>query len=107
VSSSTIGLGTVLSRSDEPVAVEVEGRVVMMSVDQGMYFGLEGVGPRIWSLLEEPRSVRDICETLAAEFDVDAATCEREVLSFLGELRSAELVRVHADSDAESAPNAG
>ena len=43
----------------EPVAVEVDRTVVMMSVEQGKYFGLEGTGPRIWALLERPRSVRE------------------------------------------------
>lgn len=86
---------TVVTRNDEPVAVELDRSVVMMSVDQGMYFGLEGTGPRIWSLLEQPRSVAQLCEDLMREFAVDAEVCRREVCAFLEELRRAQLVRFH------------
>jgi len=88
-----IGPDTVVTRSEEPVAVEADRSVVMMSVDQGMYFGLEGTGPRIWALLEQPRSVRQLCEELMREFDVDPAICRREVDTFLKHLRRAQLVR--------------
>jgi len=89
----SIALETVVSRNDEPVAVEVDRTVVMMSVDQGMYFGLEGTGPRIWALLERPRSVRELCDALVGEFAVDPELCRREVCTFLEELRRAQLVR--------------
>ena len=94
-SSSKIGPTTVVSRSDEPVAVEVDRTVVMMSIDQGMYFGLEGTGPRIWALLEHPTSVQQVCEALMREFEVEADACRQEVIEFLEELRRAQLIRVH------------
>ena len=67
----------------------------MMSIEQGMYFGLEGTGPRIWALLEQPRTVDDICTALMEEFDVDAEACRSVVLGFLQELADAKLVRFH------------
>lgn len=88
-----IGPDTMVTRNEEPVAVEADRAVVMMSVDQGMYFGLEGTGPRIWALLEKPRSVRQLCEELMREFDVDPAVCRHEVDTFLQQLRRAQLVR--------------
>lgn len=88
-----IGPDTVVTRSEEPVAVEADQAVVMMSVDQGMYFGLEGTGPRIWALLEQPRSVRALCDELMREFEVDPAVCRREVDTFLQKLQRAQLVR--------------
>ncbi len=108
VSTDTpIGPETLVTRSDEPVAVEVDHTVVMMSVDQGMYFGLEGVGPRIWSLLEQPRSVRQLCEALIAEFDVAPDICRREVGTFLEELRRAQLVRFHDPATNPVHPSSG
>ena len=93
--AAPIGPSTVVSRSDEPVAVEVDRKIVMMSVEQAMYFGLEGTGPRIWALLEQPRTVESLCEALMQEFDVDAEDCRREVIDFLEELRGAQLIHVH------------
>lgn len=103
-----IGPETLVTRSEEPVAVEVDRTVVMMSVDQGMYFGLEGVGPRVWSLLEQPRSVRQLCDALMNEFEVTPEVCRREVGTFLEELRRAQLVRFHdpATTPVHPAPGA-
>jgi hypothetical protein len=91
----------VVSRNEEPVAVEVEGRIVMMSLDHGMYYGLEGVGPRIWALLERPRRVSELCDVLTNEFDIDLESCRQEVLEFLGELRTAQLIRTHGETNGE------
>ena len=97
--STVIQSTTVVSRNEEPVAVDVDGTVVMMSVDQGMYFALEGVGSRIWALLEQPRSVSEVCETLTEEFEIDAEACRREVVGFLDELHGAQLIRIHDRDD--------
>ncbi|MFZ5624934.1 MAG: PqqD family peptide modification chaperone [Gemmatimonadota bacterium] len=102
-----ITLDTVIARNDEPVAVEVDRTVVMMSVEQGMYYGLEGAGPRIWALLEQPRTVGQVCDELSDEFDVDAEICRREVRDFLEELRRAGLVRVHDQAADPIRPPAG
>lgn len=83
---------TVVARNEEPVSVEVDRTVVMMSLAQGMYFGLEGTGPRIWALLERPRTVADLCDELGREFEVDPDECLRDVTAFVEELRRAQLV---------------
>lgn len=90
-----IEAATVMARSEEPVAVEVDRTVVMMSLAQGMYYGLEGPGPRIWALLERPRSVADLCAELAKEYQVSPETCFADVVTFLTEMRQAGLVRIH------------
>ena len=89
-----IGPDTLVVRSDEPVAVEVDRTVVMMSLAQGMYYGLEGVGPRIWALLEQPRSPAQLCAQLVTEFEVEAGECLGEICEFLEQLRHAELIRI-------------
>lgn len=104
---SPLGPDTLISRNDEPVAVEVDRSVVMMSIDQGMYFGLEGTGPRIWALLEQPRSVRQLCEALMGEFAVEPEVCRREVCTFLEELRRAQLVRFHDPATESLRPSHG
>jgi hypothetical protein len=89
------GPGTLISRNEEPVAVEADRTVVMMSVEQGMYFGLEGVGGRIWALLERPRTFAELCESLVAEFQVDPEVCRKDVGAFLQEMLRARLVRLN------------
>lgn len=85
---------TRLVQNREPVAVEVDRTIVMMSLDQGKYYGLEGAGGRIWKLLEEPRTVDDLCEALQREFDVEPDVCRRDVLEFLTELARERLILI-------------
>lgn len=102
-----IGPDTVVCRNDDLVAVEVDRTVVMMSVEQGMYFGLDGAGPRIWSLLGTPHTVDELCRELGQEFDVEPDVCRDDVRAFLGELVEAGLVRVHDQAAANTRPPAG
>jgi hypothetical protein len=88
-----IGRGELLERSPEPVAVKVDGAVVMMSIEQEMYFGLEGTAGRIWELLATPQSVESLCRQLTTEFDIEPAACEAEVRGFLSQLLEEGLVR--------------
>ncbi len=89
---NVIGPDTRVTRSDEPVAVEVDRTVVMMSVEQGKYFGLEGPGSRIWALLERPSTPHELRDALLKEFAVDPDQCLLDVCDFLEQLRLAGLV---------------
>jgi hypothetical protein len=66
-----------------PVGTE---EAVMMSVEAGRYYGLNAVGSRIWELLETPKTVAQLCAQICEEFEVDAQTCEADVLKFTGSL---------------------
>jgi Coenzyme PQQ synthesis protein D (PqqD) len=90
----SIGLDSVVVRNREPVTADVDGTAVMMSLLQGKYYGLDAVGTRIWELIEQPISARQLCDRLMEEFAVDAETCERDVLDFVRELAAEKLVEV-------------
>ena len=105
--SEPFGPDTIVARNDDLIAVEVDQTVVMMSVEQGMYFGLDGVGPRIWSLLETPHAFGDLCRELQQEYNVEPDVCRDEVQSFLTELIESGLVHVHGGSSAPARPPAG
>ena len=74
------------------VTGEVNGEVVALDVSGGECYGLNKVGSRVWSLLATPASLREICAILVKEYEIDVATCEREVSSLLDDLRAAGLI---------------
>ena len=67
---------------------------MILQMDDGVYFGLDEIGSRIWSLVQEARDVHGICTALTVEYDVTAADCEAAVIGLLRELRDAGLLRV-------------
>ena len=81
-----LGPSSVVTRSPEILDAEIDGETVMMSIENGEYYGLDEIGSTIWQLLEEPRSVDDLCRTLRQEYDVEEDKCRRDVTRFLGEL---------------------
>ena len=83
---------SIVAQSTEQVAEEIDGEVVMMSIPRGSYYGLDGVGARIWGLINEPRRVSDLCEVLLTEYDVERASCETQVLRFLNDMVAQGLV---------------
>jgi Coenzyme PQQ synthesis protein D (PqqD) len=85
-------LETIIARRSEPLTAPVDGDLVMLDPRHGRYFGLDEIGNRIWELLERPQSVKALCSTLEAQFDVAPETCRADVVTFLEQLAEAELV---------------
>ena len=89
-----VALDSRVSRNEAIVFTDLDDTIVMMDVDEGQYYELDPVGAHIWNLLETSRSVADLCEVLAAEFDIDPDTCRHDTLQFLGEASTMRIVHV-------------
>ena len=73
-------------RQDGWLAAQVGDELVMMSVDSGVYIGLNEVGARVWDLIETPRDLGDLCKKLSEEFETTPQACRPEVEAFLAQL---------------------
>ena len=82
----------VILRTDA-YASRVKDDLVFFDETAGKYFATGTVGADIWELIEEPRSLRDICAALMERYKVDEATCLAEVQRFVEELLEAGLAR--------------
>ena len=78
----------------DQVSAEVEGEAVILNLADGVYYGLDGVGARVWELLREPRTVDELAGAVAAEFEVDAETAARDLEALLADLAARRLVDV-------------
>lgn len=83
------------------VACTVAGEVVILHLDDGVYYGLNAVGTRIWQLVQEPRALRALVDAIVDEFDVDRQRCESDVAALVQELNARGLVTI---SDGGAAP---
>ena len=86
----------VVVRNEQLLTTEVDGEVMAMNVARGECYGLDQIGSRIWAMIEQPRQIEDLCAALMEEFEVDAATCRRDVEDLLQTLRNDGLVTVRA-----------
>ena len=85
---------TVVAVTPSAVSADMGGEEIILNLTSGIYFGLDAVGARIWSLLKEPRSVANILETLLAEYDVESERCKADLLALLTNLSEAHLIEV-------------
>lgn len=88
---SAVAAPTYVRRPDLD-AVEMDGELVMMGLEQGEYYGLRGVAASVWQHLAQPRTLDALCALVSAEYDVDPAGCRADVRRFLDELAGKRLV---------------
>lgn len=81
-------------RDGDLIFAEVDGEAVALNAARGLCYGLDGIGLRVLQLIDPPATLAEICVRLTAEFDVDAATCERDVRDLIDEMRKEGLVVV-------------
>jgi hypothetical protein len=90
--NSPINLQTKVQRNLNMVSSKIDNELVMMSIENGEYYGLDEVGSRIWELIEKPVVVEELVLALLDEFEVERKDCEVETFEFLEELSSKKLL---------------
>jgi len=93
-SSTTLSATSVVVRSPDQVSGDLDGKIVLLSIENGEYYNMNEVGSRIWALLEKPVTVGELIEQLLAEFDVGRTVCETEAMAFLERLKKDRLLQV-------------
>ncbi len=67
---------------------------VILDLRDGVYYGLEDVGARIWQLLQRPTTVAAMRAMLVEEYDVEPERCERDLRALLEDLAERRLVEI-------------
>ena len=91
----------------DQVSAEVEGESVILNLADGVYYGLDGVGARVWELLPPVCATFDeLCTRLSTEYpEVPRSIIETDVKELLADLSAHKLVavRVEGQNDQSSA----
>ncbi|MCG9889785.1 MAG: PqqD family peptide modification chaperone [Thermosynechococcaceae cyanobacterium MS004] len=87
---------TVVVASPDQVSSDLAGESVILNLKTGTYYGLNSVGNSVWLLIQDPKSVREICEAITQEYEVDLQTCEQDIQVLLVDLLSAQLIEIKA-----------
>lgn len=95
-----ISSGSGVVASGDQVSSDLGGEVAILDLKAGTYYGLGEVGNRVWTLIQEPNSVKEVRDVLLSEYEVEPERCERDLISLLQRLADEGLVEV---TDAKSA----
>lgn len=93
-----ISLDSIVVVEKNQVSTDLAGEAVILNLESGMYYGLDEVGARIWELIQQPKRVQVILETLLNEYEVEPDQCEQDLLALLQSLTTAKLIEIHAST---------
>jgi len=91
---------SIVVAAKDQVSCELAGEAAILNIKNGVYYGLDPVGARIWSLMQEPRAVADIQNTITGEYDVEPERCARDLVGLLEKLLAEGLIEVKDDYSA-------
>lgn len=98
----TVDLNAVYVPSDEIVAREIEGELIIVPLAAGIgdmedeLFSLNESGREIWSRLDGQRSLEAIAEALAQDYDAPVDEIRQDVQGLLSELLKRHIVQLAA-----------
>lgn len=87
-----LGLNNIVQRTPEMVYSKLDGEVVMMSVENGEYYGLNEIGSAIWERIADEITVDELIIKLMEDYEVDRPECKADTLEFLEEMISKKLI---------------
>jgi hypothetical protein len=99
IKNQTLSLQDVVVQGKGNIVSDMGGEKVMLSVHNGKYYNLGGIGGKIWDSIEEPIAVTQLVATLVADYEVDQNECEQQVISFLTHLMAEKLIGVEAEAN--------
>ena len=82
---------------DDVVWQRLSDEVVILNLATGTYFGLDGVGSRIWCLIAEHGSKEKVLEALKAEYEAPEEQLRQDLDGLVKQLTEKQLIRVNAE----------
>ena len=94
MTTKTVSLDNIVTQAEDLVSTEIDGEVVLMSIENSDYYGFEKILSRIWEIIEKPIAISALIDQLIQEYDVERAECESDVTNILNEMLAEKLISV-------------
>jgi len=96
--SMTLPSGSRVVASREQVSCDLGGEAAILNLKNSVYYSLDPVGARVWTLLQKPQSVNELRDQIVQEFDVTPEKCESDLLTLLDKLMAEGLLEIADDT---------
>jgi hypothetical protein len=88
----------VIVATKEQVSCDLGDEAAILGMKNSVYYGLNPVGATIWRLLQQPRSVSELCDAVTSEYDVSTEQAEDDILNLARQLMGEGLVELVSES---------
>lgn len=80
----------------------IEGETVLVNLDSGNYYSLDGVGAGVWGLLEQGVHVEGIIEWVAGRYTGNRDEIKKAIYELINELQREQLIVPHETTGSEN-----
>lgn len=85
---------SVIERNPDMLASAIDDELVLLSVSNSKYYGMDDIGTEIWNKLDKATKVEDIVEQILAEYDIQKTKLENDIIEYLKELSKNNIIKV-------------
>ena len=90
---------TVIKLSEEVIAQELVGEMVLLDLRNGEYFGINSTGSQIWQDISHGITLVEIAVSLSQSFKLEQDMAAADVTSFVRRLAGIGLVEIIEERD--------
>ncbi len=91
-----LSLESIVVAGKAQVSCDLVGEAAILQLDSGVYYTLNAVGARVWTLVQQPVRVEVLRDTLLADYAVTSERLEADLLDLLTRLAAERLIEVRA-----------
>jgi hypothetical protein len=95
-----LSLHSVVVATPEQVSCALGDEAAILNMKNSVYYGMNAVGTRVWSLLGEPKTIVQLRDALLDEYEVEPGRCEQDLLQLLEQMRTEGLIEVRSAATA-------
>ncbi len=81
----------------EHLACGLEEEFIILNFKDSAYYGLDAVGTYVWNLIQEPKTISELEKSILNEYNVDAKTCEKDLITLLEQLKEKGLIEIKSE----------
>ena len=80
--------------SVDQLSTQLGDEIVILGLKDSVYYGLTNVGTRIWQLLQTPRAIDDLIDTIVGEYAVTRDAARTDITTLLTDLHGRGLIAI-------------
>jgi hypothetical protein len=89
-----ISIDSIVVVTDDVVSCDLDGEAAILNIKDGVYYGLDPIGAKIWNLIQKPILIDNVLKVIMDEYDVDKDRCKNDVLELVEKLIDNGLVKI-------------
>jgi adenine specific DNA methylase Mod len=90
-----LSIDSIVVVADTVVSCDLDTEAAILNLKDGVYYGLDPIGAKIWNLIQKPIVLNKVIEKILKEYDVDKERCKNDIFELVEELLENGLVKVN------------